>query len=121
MSNHTPTTADNLITCSCCSFRAVCATDGRVLITEVGDTSVDHLASVRQAQAERRAYVALLVERLEAQQRYCIELPRCDGLHVAPCEELKTGRCVCSHQHGYILTYEQLQRLTSYVLKEHGL
>lgn len=36
---------------------------------------LDHL---RQAYAERRL------------------LPRADGRHVFPCEELKTGRCVCT-------------------------
>jgi len=35
-------------------------------------------------------------------------LPRCDGRHVFPCEEVRTERCVCDHQHGYTLTLNQL-------------
>lgn len=69
--------------------------------------------------ADQQAWISLALERLEAQRRYCIELPRCDGLHVAPCEEVKTGYCVCSHQHGYILHYEQHQRLVRCILTEH--
>lgn len=45
-------------------------------------------------------------------------LPRCDGLHVYPCEEIKTGICVCNHQDGYTLTLHQLRRLMRAVVGE---
>lgn len=67
MTTHTPTHAAGLVTCAACTFRAVLTSDGRALITEVGDTSVDHLAAVRAQQAERRAYVATVLARLDGQ------------------------------------------------------
>lgn len=67
---------------------------------------------------DRRAYVEALMDRLRRQYAERAPLPRSDGRHVYPCEEVKTGRCVCTHQNGYELSLQQLQRLYRHVLSE---
>lgn len=60
---------------------------------------------------EATAEAARIMTRIKAQYAAHTLLPRCDGMHVFPCEEVKTGHCVCAHQHGYTLNLNQLQRL----------
>ena len=47
-------------------------------------------------------------------------LPRADGRHVAPCEELRTGRCVCVDPDGVRMSLNMLQRLYRHVIAEYG-
>lgn len=67
---------------------------------------------------ERRAYVARIMLRLRTAYGARLLLPRCDGRHVAPCEELLTGFCTCTHQDGYTMGLMQLQLLYRRVLTE---
>lgn len=65
-----------------------------------------------------KAYIAYIMDRLKTIYSNGLILPRCDGKHVVPCEELLTGFCTCMHQDGYRLNLHQLQRLFRYVMSE---
>jgi hypothetical protein len=62
---HTPIPADapGLHVCPACSWRAV-VTARAVFITEVGDTSVDHLAMLQRSDITHAARLIARVERL---------------------------------------------------------
>jgi len=66
----------------------------------------------------RRAYVEALLSRLRRQYAERALLPRSDGRHVPPCEELKTGMCVCDHQDGARLSLWMLKRMIGCVVSE---
>lgn len=68
--------------------------------------------------AESRATASRCCDRLRDTYTRRQVLPRCDGRHVYPCEEVKTGRCVCTHQDGYRLSLNQLQRLFRAIVGE---
>lgn len=61
--NHTLTTNDKIITCSHCSFRAIITPD-RIFVTVEGDGRDIHLAAIVTQQAEQRAHVARVLNRL---------------------------------------------------------
>lgn len=59
-----------------------------------------------------------ILDRLRLAYSRCEPLPRADGRHVYPCEELKTGRCVCVDPDGVRLSLNMLQRLYKCVISE---
>lgn len=112
MSNHTPTLDHNLITCAACSFRAVQANDGRVLITEPGDTSVDHLAAAKADRQQRVAWAEQAMDRLRIAYAERRALPGPTDNY----DDLVAAECIAPHT----LTLRQLQRLYRAVMGEHG-
>lgn len=70
---------------------------------------------------DHRAHVMRSIDRLRVAYGTGLVLPRCDGLHVAPCEELKTGFCTCTHQDGYRLSLLHLRRLYRAVIGEFAI
>jgi hypothetical protein len=71
---------------------------------------------VNETPTDAGDYVAMLAARLQERFLSGARLPRADGLHVAPCEELKTGRCICT-QDAY-LGIAQFSRLLYYISTE---
>lgn len=70
---HTPTLSANLITCAACTYRAVLASDGRMLVTDPGDASYDHLAPIR---AQRDQLVKTMTR---IRQHYATRAPLPNG------------------------------------------
>lgn len=56
------------------------------------------------------------IDRVRAELNAGAQLPRADGLHTFPCEELKTGRCVCVRDER--LNRERARRLALAILTE---
>lgn len=111
MNMHQPIeTIPTLYICPLCAWRGVLTTAGLVT-TEHGDRSADHLAAIVAQQQLAHDTAERIMTRLREQYASGAALPRCDGRHVFPCEEVKTGHCVCDHQDGYRLQLRQLQRL----------
>jgi hypothetical protein len=67
---------------------------------------------------ETRAHITRTLDRLRIEYGSYLPLPRCDGLHVPPCEELLTGFCSCEHQDGERLSLLQLRRLYKAIIGE---
>lgn len=67
---------------------------------------------------DQRQHITRTLDRLRVEYGSYLPLPRCDGLHVSPCEELKTGFCTCAHQEGQRLSLLQLRRLYRAIVGE---
>lgn len=118
MTAHVPILVDRLFTCPACPWRAVLTSDNRLVQTEAGDPYHDHIGQALAIRDAEDVYIRRLIERLRRQ--YQAPLPRSDGRHVYPCEEVKTGCCVCDHQDGYRLSLWMLKRLERHIQAEYG-
>lgn len=61
-------------------------------------------------------HAARICDRMRVASTERTPLPRSDGRHAPPCEEVKTGRCVCVS--GAHLSLNQLQRLYRAIVGE---
>jgi hypothetical protein len=101
MSNHTPTSDGVLYICPACAWRAVEATDGRIVMTAPGDPGHDHIGQARRQQAARIAHAQQIMERLR--QHYAQRTP----LPIRPGQKWPA-----------LLTAQQLERLERAVVGE---
>lgn len=119
MTTHTPTAVDQIYTCDQCTFRAVLTTRS-LFVLDPGDDKQQHLDAITADRQARREWVYRTVTRIRQRYSDGVLLPRTDGRHVFPCEEVKTGMCVCAHQDRYRLSLAQTQRLVRCVMMEYG-
>lgn len=89
--NHTPNLDGHVFTCPDCAWRAVVTTDGRIVLTQAGEASHDHIG---------QAIAQLAAIRAEA-ERACEHLRR----------QLEQNR----------LHIRQYQKLIRYVIAEYAL
>ena len=63
-----------------------------------------------------QAHAARIMDRMRVAYTERLPLPRSDGLHAPPCEEVKTGRCACVVPER--MSLNQLQRLYRAIVGE---
>lgn len=115
---HTPTATDALYTCPACSFRCVVTPRG-IIVTEHSADDAAHLAAIEQAAAQRRAWAERVVGRLghHYDQRRAIfwELYR----QARDEGQQRSASSFGSERDDGVLSLQQLQRLTRWVIAEY--